>query len=146
MSWKAKKWSYTLTGYICTRPYACPFPLCHWCNTPVSTRVEGTRLTQEERGRKPDNMTYYIVPGRMPALFPFVGGIRCIRFHPWFTQRVCAGHKGQRADSQTIWPITICTMHPFPTLVYTEGVRWTQEAKGRKSENMADYIVNSNYC
>ena len=81
------------------------------------------------------------VPGRMPALFPFVGGIRCIHFHIWFTQRVCAGHKGQRADSQTIWPITICTMHPFPTLVYTEGVRWTQEAKGRKSNNMADYIV-----
>ena len=32
-------------------------------------------------------------------------------------------------------------MHPFPPLVYTEGVRWTQETKGRKSDNMADYKV-----
>ena len=48
----------------------------------------------------------YNVPGRMPALFPFVGGIRCIRFRPWFTQRVYARHKRQRAESQTIWPIT----------------------------------------
>ena len=31
-------------------------------------------------------------------------------------------------------------MHLFPPLVYTEGVRWTQGAKGRKSDNMADYI------
>jgi hypothetical protein len=30
-------------------------------------------------------------------------------------------------------------MHPFPPLVYTEGVRWTQEAKGRKSDSMADF-------
>ena len=40
-------------------------------------------------------------------------------------------------------PFSICwwdTMHPFPPLVYTEGVRWTQETKGRKSDNMADYI------
>jgi hypothetical protein len=30
-------------------------------------------------------------------------------------------------------------MHPFPPLVDTEGVRWTEEAKGRKSETMADH-------
>ena len=41
-------------------------------------------------------------------------------------------------------PFSFCwwdTMHPFPPLVYTEDVRWTQETKGRKSDNMADYIV-----
>ena len=32
-------------------------------------------------------------------------------------------------------------MHLFQPLVYTEGVRWIQGAKGRNSENMADYMV-----
>jgi hypothetical protein len=53
------------------------------------------------------NNTHPFVPGRMPVLCPFVGGIRCIRFHPWFTQRVCPRHRRKRAESQTIWPITL---------------------------------------
>ena len=48
-----------------------------------------------------------------PALFPFVGVPLCIRFHPWLTQRVCAGQKRQRAESRKIWPITLSPIPPF---------------------------------
>ena len=46
-----------------------------------------------------------LYPAVYLPFFSFVGGTRCTRFHPWFTQRVCAGHKRQRAESQTVWPI-----------------------------------------
>ena len=59
---------------------------------------------------------HYPVPGRMPALFSFVGGIRCIRSHP-----------------------------PSDNLYMCKGVRWTQGTKGRKSDNVADYD-SKNVC
>jgi hypothetical protein len=41
-------------------------------------------------------------PGRVG-----LSGLSVCSRHPWFTQRVCAGHKRQRVESQTIWPITL---------------------------------------
>ena len=70
-------------------------------------RTIGDILSNSNNKPKKISLVVYIVPGRMPALFTFVGGIRCIRFHPWFAQRVCARHRRQRAESQTIWPITM---------------------------------------
>ena len=74
--------------------------------------------------------------------------------------------RNKSKDWKLHWIVHICTrpyaclfpfvgrcdmIHPFPHLVYIEAVRWTQGAKGRKSDNMADYIsdyisVHSDMC